>query len=130
MSVGYVREFGGQLLPMYPIYIEGPSGKSDVYIAQIDTGFSGQVILPRNTIQELELEIARVIEARFANSKVEEVNEYRAALFWDGNWREVSVLETGDTPLIGMELLRGSSVCFDAADSGQIEIEPIDANAN
>ena len=125
MSIGFVRDIGGLLIAMHPIYVEGPTGKSDVYVAHIDTGFSGQLILPRTIRQELELEYHRDIDARFANLRVEEVPTYHATVFWNNDWREVTVLETGDQPLIGMELLRDSSICFDAVERGPIEIQPL-----
>ena len=125
MSTGYVRDFRGQLIAMYPIYIEGPTGKSDVYVAQIDTGFSGQLILSKAIREELELEFQRRIDAKFANLEVEAVAQFQATVFWDNDWRQISVLESGDRPLIGMDLLRGSSVCFDAIDRGAIEIQPL-----
>ncbi len=125
MTKGYVREIRGQLLPMYPIYVEGPTGKSDVYVAYIDTGFTGHLILPKTIRQELELEYQMAIDAKFANLEIEEVATYRATVFWGDGWRDVTVLETGDRPLIGMELLRDSSLSFDAIDRGPIEIQPL-----
>ena len=35
-------------------------------------------------------------------------------------------MATGTEILIGMNMLRGSSVCFDEVDKGSIEIEPYD----
>ena len=130
MSTGFVRDIRGQLVAMYPIYVEGPTGKSDVYVAHIDTGFSGQLILPKSIRQELELEYQRDINAKFANLEVKEVATYHATVYWDNDWREVTVLETGDRPLIGMELLRDSSVCFDAVERGPIEIQSLKKPAN
>ncbi len=125
MTMGYVREIRGQLLPMYRIYVDGPTGKSDVYVAYIDTGFTGHLILLKTIRQELELEYQMAIDAKFANLEIEEVATYRATVFWGDGWRDVTELETGDHPLIGMELLRGSSLSFDAIDRGPIEIQPL-----
>lgn len=62
----------------------------------------------------------------FGNASFEDIGIYSANVFWDGVWQEVSVMATGTEILIGMNMLRGSSVCFDAVDKGSIEIEPYD----
>ena len=125
MSLGYVRDLNGQLFPIYPIYIESPIGSPGVHNAYIDTGFTGEIALPTRIREDLGLEYARTTSTEFGNSRVESVPSYSATVFWDNDWREVTVLETGDRPLIGMELLRGNSVCFDTFDRGPIEIQPL-----
>ena len=128
MNIGYVRELGGKLMPMCPIYVEGPTGKSQVFTAHIDTGFTGHLVLPTHAVEELELEPERAINAKFANSRVQEVHQYRAATFWNNERRDILVLATGDVPLVGMELLRGNTICFDATGRGHVDIEPLGSN--
>ena len=89
-------------------------------------GFTGQVALPVTLCRVLELEYVRRTRTMFGNASFEDIDVYRANVFWGGVWQEVSVVATGTEILIGMNMLRGSSVCFDAVDEGSISIEPYD----
>ena len=110
---------------MQPIYIANSTGISYPYEAIVDTGFTGQLALPAAVCAELGLEFVRNSYAMFGNATLEQVEVYQANVFWDGSWQTVSVFATGPDVLIGMNLLRGSSVCFDAVDMGAIEINPL-----
>ena len=124
MNGGYVRESNGRLFLVHPVHVEGPTGISNVYDAIVDTGFTGQLTLPATHCTVLGLEYDRKTYTMFGNASIEDIDVYRANVFWDGSWQTVSVLATGTEVLIGMNMLRGSSVCFDAVDMGAIEIEP------
>ena len=126
MIDGKVQESDGHLFLLHPIRIEGPAGISNVYDAIVDTGFTGQVALPVTLCRVLELEYVRRTRTMFGNASFEDIDVYRANVFWGGVWQEVSVVATGTEILIGMNMLRGSSVCFDAVDEGSISIEPYD----
>ena len=125
MTDGIVRESNGSLFLVQPIHVEGSSGISRTYRAFVDTGFTGQLAIPATHCAELGLEYVRKTHALFGNARLEEIALYRADVFWGGSWRNVSVLATGTEVLIGMNMLRGSNVCFDAVDMGAIEIEPL-----
>ena len=123
MMEAKVLESYGDLFLVHPIRVEGPSGTSNEYDAIIDTGFTGEIALPPSQCAQLGLAKVRVSYTMFGNSSIEGIGVYRANLFWCGSWRNVSVLATGNEALIGMDLLRGSSVCFDAVNRGEISIE-------
>ena len=125
MSAGYVRELNEYLIPFHPIYVEGPNGDADTFIAVIDTGFIGDLVLPRWIIIELSLNYFDSIDARFGNNDVELVDRFGATVYWGGEWRQITVWETGDRPLIGMGLLREHTLCLDAIEMGGIDIKPI-----
>ena len=125
MTEGHVRESGGRLFLVHPIRVEGPTGISNVYDAIVDTGFTGELTLPAILCTLLGLERVRKTYTMFGNASFEDIDVYLANVFWGGVWREVSILATGSEVLIGMNMLRGSTVCFDAVDMGAIEIEPI-----
>lgn len=126
MSIGTVRDLGGQLFLIIPIYIEGSNGVGIVHFAYIDTGFTNQLALPATMREDLELEYIESIDVEFGNTQVQKIDTYRANVFWNNDWQEITVLETGDRPLIGMNLLRGSNVCFDAIELGELGIEPLE----
>ena len=125
MMEAHVRESDDRLFLVQPIYIANSTGISYPYEAIVDTGFTGQLALPAAVCAELGLEFVRNSYAMFGNASFEQVEVYQANVFWDGSWQTVSVFATGPDVLIGMNLLRGSSVCFDAVDMGAIEINPL-----
>lgn len=130
MSVGRVRDLDGQLFVLQPIYVEGPNGNGNVHIANIDTGFTGQLTLPAPLVEDLNLEFIERITVVLGNNETYRVYTYRANTFWDNQWQQITVLGTGDRPLIGMDLLRGNHVCFDAIELGEIGIEPLSTRSD
>jgi predicted aspartyl protease len=48
---------------------------------------------------------------------------YRVTILWDGDEREIDVLDLPEAPLIGMSLLDGYDVRIQAVDGGIITIE-------
>lgn len=127
MSIGRVRDLNGQLFLVQPIYVEGPNGAGEVYIANIDTGFTGQLALPAYHMVDLDLEFIEQISVIMGNNETYRVDSYRARIFWNNRWQQITVLEAGDRPLIGMNLLRGSNVSFNAIELGEIEIKPLES---
>ena len=127
MTGAYVRESNGRLILVHPIHIESSAGTSDVFDAIVDTGFTGHIAMPVTQCLALGLELGRKTFTMFGNASIEELDLYLANVYWDGCWRQVPVIATGTVVLIGMNMLRGSSVCFDAVDMGAIEIELLDS---
>ena len=125
MSAGYVRETKNGLTPFHAIYVEGTDGNADTFIAAIDTGFTGELALPPTIREKLGLEYCDSVYAEFANTDIEPVDRFRATVYWGDDWRQVTVFETGDLPLIGMELLREHTLCLDVVELGSIDINPI-----
>lgn len=130
MSIGRVRDLNGQLFLLHPIYIEGPNGVGKVHIASIDTGFTGQLALPASSRVDLGLEFIENISVIFGNNEPHRVDTYQARVYWNDLWQQITVLETGDRPLIGMNLVRGSNVSFDAIELGEIRIDPLATEAD
>ena len=127
MTGAYVCESNDRLVLLHPIRVEGPTGISEVLDAIVDTGFTGHIALPATHCAALGLEHVRKTFTMFGNASIEDLDVYHANVFWDRSWREVPVIATGTVVLIGMNMLRGSSVCFDAIDMGAIEIEPLNS---
>ena len=130
MSIGSVRDLDGQLSLLQPIYVEGLDGIGRVHIATIDTGFTGQLALPARFMVDLDLEFIERISVVLGNNETYRVNAYQARTFWNNRWQQITVLETGQRPLIGMNLLRGYNVCFDAIELGEISFVTLSTEAN
>ena len=61
----------------------------------------------------------------FANGESEECPVYAAAVIWNEERVSLPVFGLGDTPLIGMALLRGSRVTMDVVEGGPVVIDPL-----
>jgi clan AA aspartic protease len=97
-------------------------GLTDVR-AVIDTGFTGFLTLPSATIQSLSLLLFGSREVVLADGSVSSLDVYRAEILWHDEARPVSVLQSEGGPLIGMSLLRGSSLRMDIMPGGSVKIE-------
>ena len=50
---------------------------------------------------------------------------YAAVVIWDGERISLPVFGLGDTPLVGMALLRGNRVAIDVEEGGPVAIDPL-----
>ena len=93
----------------------------------LDTGFTGYLTLPPDSIRLLGLPSigSRIFE--LANGEQFEFNTYLATVLWHGQPRRVLILRSDSVPLLGMSLLRGSRVTLDVLDDGAFTIEELPA---
>jgi clan AA aspartic protease len=101
----------------------GPSG--GLFEAVIDTGFVGELILPRNLVVAFALARRGTYHARLADGRRVVLDYYEASILWHGRPRTVQVLQSGATVLLGMELLQGSRLSIDAAPGGAVVIDEL-----
>ena len=95
--------------------------------AIVDTGFSGQLKLPPETVESLGLmRIGESRLARLANNEVQEFDIHVATVFMDGQWRPVQVFAVPGPPLIGMAMMWGSRLSMELRDGGGVLIEEVD----
>lgn len=115
------------------ITVAGDSGVDLRIDFLIDTGHYGQLVLPPAIVQFLTLvptgEFRDVI---IAGGAVEEWPIYRANVIWNGQMRNVEVLESDSPPLLGMAMVYepeagyADRLTIDAADrSVLIEHNPL-----
>ncbi len=103
--------------------LDGESGL--VVDAVIDTGFTGQLVLPPEAVDRLGLPERGRQRAVLADGRTVEVEVYLARVIWHGLERAVQVLATEGGPLVGMALLRGSRLTVDAAPDGPVLVEEL-----
>ena len=94
--------------------------------AILDTGFSGDLLLPSETIKEAALDPLDQITAALADGSLTTMNTWLGTIQWHGQPRNVVVLESDGHPLIGMNLLRGNRVIMDVIENGAVIIEELD----
>lgn len=103
--------------------VSRPGGPSEEIRAAIDTGFTGSLAIPTDTIARLGLHLVRARRGRVADGRLIFMRLYLAHVPWDGVLRRVQVLETGGPCLVGVSLLYGYVLTFEAIEGGHISIE-------
>ena len=101
------------------------SDQREKIAAVIDTGFYGFLILPSDLINRLTLQRIGNQPAFLGDGNEVDFNVYLTKVFWDGEEREVTALESDAGPLIGMSLLYGSRVILNVINDGDVSINAL-----
>jgi clan AA aspartic protease len=88
----------------------------------IDTGFTGHLTLPPETVRSLSLPERGFVEVELADGRMATLGVYEARVLWPGRPRRVPVYEADGGPLLGMSLLRGSILTVGVIPSGEVMI--------
>ena len=126
MISGEVR---GDRQALVTIEIIDAEGRPRPVEAVLDTGFTGYLTLPEETIRQLGLSSVGRRTFELANGELFEFEAYLASVSWHGRLTDALVLRSGSEPLLGMTLLWGSRVTLDAIAQGEVRIEPLEAVA-
>ncbi|UFP93622.1 clan AA aspartic protease [Gloeobacter morelensis] len=89
----------------------------------IDTGFQGELTLPRAAVAALGLSAFQQIVANLADGRNVRTAAHLATILWDGVEREVAVLALGARPLLGTGLLQGYALHTRFIDGAAVIIE-------
>jgi len=74
--------------------------------AWIDTGFTGELVLPQQTVTSLGLPLGPSVMARLADGSDIHLDTHTCHLEWFDKWRRIEVVANqGQYPLIGVGLL-------------------------
>lgn len=72
----------------------------------IDTGFTGELVLPQSTIDQMMLPLVGVLEATLADGSPATMRHYRCYVHWFDELRALEVVaNAGVYPLLGVGLL-------------------------
>lgn len=107
------------------LLVNRSEGPSEEVAAAIDTGCTGFLALPTDTIVRLGLQLVGARRGRLADGRLVLMQLYLANVLWDGVLRRVQVLETGGPCLMGISLLYGYVLTFEAIDGGRVIIEKL-----
>ena len=109
---GKVDDYGRAMLPVALSAAAG--GAVSTVEAWVDTGFTGQLMLPINLVHSLTLPLLGKATARLANGKTEEVDRFQCWIEWFGERKPVAALASlGAFPLLGIALLAGHVLTID-----------------
>jgi Predicted aspartyl protease len=107
------------------LQVSRSGGPSEEIRAAIDTGCTGFLALPTDTIARLGLHLVGARRGRLADGSLILLPLYLAQVLWDGVLRRVQVLETGGPCLVGVSLLYGYVLTFEAIEGGHVSIEKL-----
>ena len=80
----------------------------------IDTGFTGELVIPMQQIAALGLPLGPAVKAVLADGSQIKVDTYFCLVEWFGKWKNVEVVANqGRFPLLGVGLLLGHDLHID-----------------
>lgn len=123
MIQGRISEDGEAII--VPVAIMDSAGRLWPLETVLDTGFVGDLSLPSTVIRRLGLVRAGSLNFILANGAPARLRTYHARVFWHDLLLDVEVTQTGDVPLIGIRMLRGSRVTMDILPGGEVIIEEV-----
>jgi len=84
--------------------------------AWVDTGFTGELVLPQDQIVSLGLPRSAVVKAELGDGSETVLDVYTCLIEWFGQEKQVEVIaSTGASPLLGVGLLQGHTLTIDYA---------------
>jgi clan AA aspartic protease len=103
---GFIDGFGRALLSIR-VHSVIDEQTEDVNV-WIDTGFTGEFVLPRDVIEALHLPTSGSVDAVLADGSAIELNTFTCLIEWFGEEKRIEVVESeGDRALLGVGLLLG-----------------------
>lgn len=89
------------------IRLRNPTDATEVELnAWVDTGFTGELVLPQQNVVSLGLPLGPTVMARLANGSDIQLETYTCLLEWFDEWKRIEVVANqGQYPLLGVGLL-------------------------
>lgn len=115
------------LLPREPkvvLLVVGTEERTERVEAVVDTGFTGYLTLPQNTVNSLGLRRVGYETFTLADGSQKIGSLYQGAALWHG--RDLYIPIGEGEPLIGMALLSGSRLTIKAEPGGEVRIEKLE----
>ena len=121
MLLGHVRDYAARVLLTLP----GESGELTVECV-VDTGFEGDLALPRSLVAKLErISAYETRSFALADGSIRELLICYIEIEWNEQPRPVEILVTDGRPLIGMVLMENCHIDIDTSGGGEVLIEPL-----
>ncbi len=93
--------------------------------AVIDTGYTGDLMLPRAIVDELRLTLRGIQDAILGDGSIRIFEMYAGSVIWDGQVRRVEVNASETECLIGMGLLEDYKLEIEGRSGGMVKIFPL-----
>ena len=108
-----------------PLVVGNSTGQRQLIDTVIDTGFSGFLSLPSAIITTLDLPWSASDIATLGDGSATLFDLYTAIVIWDGQYREIYIVESETEPLLGMTLLYGYQLQINTIEGGSVKIEAL-----
>ena len=118
-------EVSGDQQVLVTVEINNADGHPHPVDVVMDTGFTGYLALPADTIQQLGLSWVGRRTLELANGELLEFEAYLAVISWHEYLTDVLVLRTDDVSLLGLSLLWGSRITLDVTTQGEVSVEDL-----
>jgi clan AA aspartic protease len=105
--------------------VSSPSQPPVQLEAILDTGFNGYLTLPNHIVAALQLPFAGHRRGTLADGSATLLEVYLATVSWHGDPRDILILRSESSPLIGMALLEKNRLTMDVVDGGRVAIEAL-----
>jgi clan AA aspartic protease len=111
---GYIDSAGRALVR---IVVTSPATATAMEIeAWVDTGFTGELVLPQDQIATLGLPRSAVVRAELGDGSETVLEVHSCLIEWFGRVQQIEVIaNTGTSPLLGVGLLQGHTLTIDYA---------------
>lgn len=101
-----------------------PDSEPTLVEAWIDTGFTGELVMPIASIEQLGLELSGSVDAILADGSQTALSTYTCAIEWFGEMKTLEIIANdGACPLLGVGLLLGLELRVDYGNL-QLELTP------
>ena len=110
--IGHI-DLQGRALLTIPVRssLNGPETPVEVWV---DTGFTGDIVLPTSQIKQLGLRESSVVQTAMADGREASLDSFVAWMDWFGEPEEVEVIaSSGQNVLLGVRLLLGHRLVVD-----------------
>ncbi|MCU0565757.1 MAG: clan AA aspartic protease [Oculatellaceae cyanobacterium Prado106] len=119
MMLGYVNTNREAILQ---IAIVGDNKKLQSVRAIIDTGFTGDLTLPRTVVDELGFTLRGIQRVTLADGNSQYFEICVGTVIWNGQTRQVEINVADTNSLVGMGLLEGYHLGVEGKPNGQVKI--------
>lgn len=119
---GSVNAEGSEAVLAVRVFDPGGDGRVVDAEAVIDTGFTGHLTLPPNTVSSFALPELWYEELVLADGSREIATVHRTTIIWHGRRRSVPVHAVPGDILLGMAMLSGSRLQLNSAPGGEVTI--------
>jgi clan AA aspartic protease len=104
------------------IVVLNESKQTQVINAVIDTGYTGDLMLPKDIVEELQLSLRGIQEATLGDDSVAVFEIYTGSVIWDGEIRNVEINASEVSALLGMGMLENFKLEVEGKLGGQVRI--------
>ena len=121
---------GGDQQPQITLEIINAEGRPCPVEMVLDTGFSGYLTLPTETIRELGLSPLGRRTLELDGGNLSDFEAYLAAVSLQGHLTDVLVLSSASAPMVGMSMLYRSRIALHAIADGENDSQELQAQVS